>query len=149
MKIRTATDHHAALEERLGHPDHRRQLVEESGLAPRVILDRGYRTVKTKAELERLGFSRPQQLAPALVIPMYSPTGDLATYQIRPDNPREDRDGKPVKYETPARSGVRLDLHPSQAIRLKDTQVALWITEGVKKADCLATRNQCVVALQG
>src|SRR5215218_3179768 len=108
MGINGTADHHAALEERLDHPDHRRQLVEESGLALRVILDRGYRTVRTKAELERLGFSRTQQRSPALVIPMYSPTGDLATYQIRPDNPREDRDGKPVKYETPARSGVRL-----------------------------------------
>src|SRR5215218_6124953 len=87
MGIETAADHHTALEERLDHPDHRRQLVEESGIAPRVILDRGYRTVKTKAELERLGFSRPQQVAPALAIPMYGPTGERVTHQIRPDNP--------------------------------------------------------------
>src|SRR5215212_6277759 len=149
MKIRTATDHHAALEERLGHPDHRRQLVEESGLAPRVILDRGYRTVKTKAELEGLGFSRPQQRAPALVIPMYGPTGELVTHQIRPDNPRKSNEGKLVKYETPAKSRVRLDVHPSQVERVKDPTIPIWITEGVKKADCLVTHGQCAVALQG
>jgi replicative DNA helicase len=149
MGINRTADHHAALEERLDHPDHRRQLVEESGLAPQVILDRGYRTVKTKAELKRLGFSRTQQLAPALVIPMYGLTGDPVTHQIRPDNPRKGRDGKPVKYETPAKSRVRLDVHPGQAERVKDPTVPLWITEGVKKADCLVTQGQCAVALQG
>ena len=149
METKPTADHRAALRELLDYPHHEQQLVAESGIAPRIILERGYRTLKTKAELKRLGFSKAQQRAPALAIPMYGPTGELTTYQIRPDSPREDQDGKPVKYETPARSRVRLDVHPSQAIRLTDPTVPLWITEGVKKADCMATRNLCVVALQG
>src|SRR5215210_4358840 len=149
MEVKLTTDQHAALGERLDFPGHGRQLVEESGIAPQVILDRGYRTVKTNAELKRLGFPRTQQLAPALVIPMYDPTGELVTHQIRPDNPRKDRDGKPVKYETPAKSRVRLDVHPGQAERVKDPTIPLWITEGVKKADCLVTHGQCAIALQG
>src|SRR5215218_2100895 len=149
MGTKVAADQHAALRERLDYVHHQQQLVEESGIAPQVIVDRGYRTVTTKAELKRLGFSKTQQLAPALVIPMYGPTGELVTHQIKPDSPRKDRDGKPIKYETPAKSRVRLDVHPSQADRLKEPTIPLWITEGVKKADCLVSRGQCVVALQG
>src|SRR5215212_1824574 len=149
MEIKMTASHQAALGERFNDPHHRRQLVEESGIAPEVILDRGYRTAKTKTELERLGFSRPQQRAPALVIPMYGPTGDLVTHQIRPDNPRKSDEGKLVKYETPAKSRVRLDVHPSQTGRVKYPTNPLWITEGVKKADCLVTLGQCAIALQG
>src|SRR5215212_3873494 len=102
METKLTADHRAALRELLDYPHHEQQLVAESGVAPQVILERGYRTVKTKAELKRLGFSTAQQRAPALAIPMYDPAGKLATHQIRPDSPREDGDGKPVKYETPA-----------------------------------------------
>src|SRR5215210_6626914 len=112
------------------------------------IIERGYYTAKSKAELGRLGFSPSQRLAPALVIPMYSPTGELATHQIRPDVPRE-IDGKAVKYETPAKSPLRLDVHSSQSERVKDASVPLWIVEGVKKGDCLVSRDLCAVALQG
>jgi hypothetical protein len=83
------------------------------------------------------------------MIPMYCPTGELVTHQIRPDAPREDGDGKAIKYETPAGSPIRLDVHPSQIERVKDASVPLWITEGVKKADSLVSRGQCAVALQG
>ena len=114
-----------------------------------VAVKREYRTVTSKAELARLGFSKPQQRAPALVVPMYSPAGELATYQIRPDTPRKNDKGKSIKYETPSGSPIRLDVHPNQIERVKDTSVPLWITEGVKKADSLVSRGQCVVALQG
>jgi hypothetical protein len=114
-----------------------------------VVAERGYYSAKTKAELARLGFSERQRRAPALVIPMYSPAGELVTHQIRPDSPRENNAGKPIKYETPARSPIRLDVHPSQTERVRDASVPLWITEGVKKADSLVGRGQCVVALQG
>jgi hypothetical protein len=125
------------------------QLLEESGIESRVVLDRGYRTVRTKAELKHLGFSGQQQRAPALVIPMYSPTGELVSHQIKPDCPRTDAEGKKIKYETPTNSPVRLDVHPSQTERIKDPTVPLWVTEGVKKGDCLVSHGQCAVSLQG
>ena len=137
------------LRERLDYPHHRRMLLEESGISPAVVADRGYYTVKTKAELAHLGFSRHQQREPALVVPMYSPAGELVTHQIRPDAPRLDAKSKPIKYETPAGSAVSLDVHPSQSERVRDASVPLWITEGVKKADSLVSRGQCAVALQG
>ena len=138
-----------AIRECLEYPHHRQALLKESGIAPAVVAERGYYTAKTKAELARLGFSERQRRTPALVVPMYSPAGDLVTHQIRADAPRENSGGKAIKYETPSGSPIRLDVHPSQSERVKDASVPLWITEGVKKADSLVSRGQCVVALQG
>src|SRR4051794_22586022 len=103
-----AREYDAALREQLDYPHHRLQLTDESGIEPRIILQRGYRTVKTKAELNRLGFSEKQQRTPALLIPMYDPAGQLKTHQIKPDSPRSDNDEKPIKYETPTRSQLHL-----------------------------------------
>jgi hypothetical protein len=114
-----------------------------------LILRRGYYSARTKAELAELGFPERQRRAPALVIPMYSPAGELVTHQLRPDAPRKDDKGKPMKYETPAGSAIHLDVHPSQTKHVGDASVPLWITEGVKKADSLASRGECVIALQG
>src|SRR5215204_6257080 len=108
------------LRERLECPHHRRMLLEESGISPAVVAERGYYTAKTKAELARLGFSKLQRREPALVIPMYSPTGECFFFLIRPHAPRENSDGKVIKYETPARSPIRLDVHPSQTERVQD-----------------------------
>ena len=138
-----------ALREYLEYPHHRHMLIKESGIDPAVVAQRGYYTTKTKAQLARLGFSERQRMTPALVVPMYSPAGELVTHQIRPDSPREYGDGKAIKYETPAGSPARLDVHPSQSERVQDASVPLWITEGVKKADSLVSRGQCAVALQG
>lgn len=137
------------LQSRFAFPHHRRQLLQESAIAPEVVMERGYRTVQTEAELKGFGFSSVQQLAPALLIPMYSPAGEIATHQIKPDSPRKDKRGKAIKYETPKGSGICLDVHPSQIERLKDPTVPLWITEGVKKGDSLVSRGLCAVALLG
>src|ERR687894_1282213 len=67
------------LRQRLEYPHHRRMLLEESAISPAVAVERGYYTARTKAELARLGFSKLQQREPALVIPMYSPSGELVT----------------------------------------------------------------------
>jgi putative DNA primase/helicase len=130
-------------------PAHQRMLFEESCLSTSVAVERSYRTVASKADLAQLGFSKPQQRVPALVVPMYSPAGEHVTHQTRPDTPRKNDKGKPIKYETPADSPIRLDVHPSQSERVREASVPLWITEGVKKADSLASRDQCVVGLQG
>jgi len=130
-------------------PRHLRELVEGSGIAPDVIRARGYRTTTRKAVLARLGFGRSQQRTPVLVIPMHSPVGELVTHQIKPAEPRTDQKGKPIRYETPYGSEIRLDAHPTNAGRMRDASVPLWIVEGVKKADSLTSRGECAVALQG
>jgi hypothetical protein len=123
-------------------------LFEESGIEPTVVEARGYRTVETKSELRRLGFAAAQCNTPGLLIPIYSPTGEVVNYQFRPDRPRI-RDGKPVKYETPKGSRMTLDVHPAVREMLADPSVPLWITEGLKKGDALASRGLCAVALLG
>ena len=84
-----------------------------------------------------------------------------ASYVYRPDNPRvvEDRrrgklpDGtyqqRVIKYEQPQGEGVRVDCPPVCRARLGDPATPLFITEGQKKADALATRGACAVALTG
>ena len=129
-------------------PEHKHMLMEGSGIAPDLITARGYKTVTVKADLERLGFSTKQRIVPALLIPIFSPTGEVRLYQSRPDTPRINK-GKPVKYETPTGSSMTLDVHPSVAGKLGDPAVPLFVTEGVKKADSLASRGLCAVALIG
>jgi hypothetical protein len=123
-------------------------LLEQSGIDPRVAEARGYRTIVTKAELKRLGFSERQCNVPGLLIPVYSPTGEIVTYQYRPDQPRI-KDGKSIKYETPLGTRMVLDVHPSAREKLGDPSVPLFVTEGIKKGDALVSRGLCAVALLG
>lgn len=129
-------------------PRHREMLLQESTIAPGVVGARGYRTVYKKAELERLGFGRAQRNAPGLLLPIHGPAGGIASYQLRPDEPRI-KDGKPVKYEAPAGSRMTLDVHPFCQEKLRDPSVPLFVTEGIKKGDALVSRGLCAVALIG
>src|SRR5829696_5176534 len=107
---------------------------------------------KTKRGLERLGFKRSQQRAPAIVIPRFSPSGEPIAPQIKPDNPLvEGRNGKsrPRKYEAPAGTPVRLSVPPRAVPMMRDVQRSLYVTEGDKKGDALASVGEAVIALQG
>src|SRR4051794_20994995 len=86
-------------------------MLNASGISDDVREARGYYSAVPKAELGRLGFSVPQRLVPAMVLPLYAATGALAGHQIRPDAPRW-RDGKDIKYETPAGGRSVIDVHP-------------------------------------
>jgi len=129
---------------------HYRELVEGSGIDPEIVAGRGYFTIRKEDEAAVLGFSgRQRRLTPALAIPMYSPGGEQVACQMKPDQPRRGKKGRPIKYETPGGSEIRLDVHPSQNGRMGDAGTPLWITEGVKKADSLASQGEVAVALQG
>lgn len=127
---------------------HRVMLEQESSITPEVIEARGYRTVETKAELERLGFGRAQRNVPGLLFPIHGPGGEISLYQVRPDEPRI-KNGRPVKYETPGGSRMALDVHPFARKKLGDPSVPLFITEGIKKGDALVSRGLCAIALIG
>lgn len=139
---------------------HLTMLRDESGIADAVIAARGYRTVTDAEELRTLGFSPAQCRVPGLLLPLHTTDGGNGLYVYRPDNPRvhvdkakREPDGshpnKAIKYETPKGTGVRLDCPPACQPRLADPRVPLWITEGQKKADALASRGLCAVALLG
>lgn len=137
--------------------DHVRMLREESGISADVIEARGYRTVTRAGELEALGFARAQCRAPGLLLPVHCTDGSNGLYVYRPDNPREIYSGKTpdayshkvLKYEVPKGASVRLDCPPTCRTSLANPAIPLWITEGQKKADALASRGECVIALLG
>ncbi|HRQ14829.1 MAG TPA: DUF3854 domain-containing protein, partial [Promineifilum sp.] len=136
-------------------------LSGESGIGDEAIRARGYRSITADAELRELGFAPAQCRAPGLLLPLWTTDGGNGHYVYRPDTPRvyEDKrrgklpDGtyhqRVIKYEMPKGEGARLDCPPVCRPLLADPSVPLFITEGQKKADALASRGACAVALLG
>lgn len=137
---------------------HRRMLEQDSGISPEVIAARGYRTV-TSAEARQFGFGG-QQARDGLLLPIHTTDGQSGLYVLRPDQPRVvedkrkpkdpltgDRQQKVIKYEWPRGVGARIDCPPPCFDRLKDARTPLWITEGQKKGDALASWGLCTIDL--
>jgi hypothetical protein len=120
-----------------------------SGLDVAVIRERGYRSVLGRTELEALRFGKAQRRPPGLLLPVYSPDGAIALHSYRPDVPRVDHRGRELKYELPRGVSARLDVPPRFRKLIGDPTVPLWLTEGQKKADALATHGCCAAALLG
>jgi hypothetical protein len=120
-----------------------------SAIAEDVAAERGYVSVDTKRRLDSAGFKHYQQRVPGLLIPVHDISGAIETHQYRPDRPRENGNGKPVKYETPGGSRMVLDVPPRIRAQLPDPKVPLWVTEGIKKADAAVSAGLCCVALLG
>lgn len=134
-------------------PHHLAQLTTESGIALDIIKARGYRSIhgpEAYSELKPLGFSRRQsRLVPGLLVPFLDHDGKVVLHQFRPDTPQQDQQGKPRKYETPAKAAMRLDFGVGQHERLENPSVPLWLTEGIKKVDSLISHGFCAVGLAG
>lgn len=122
--------------------------LKSSGITPEQAEARGYRSVDTKARLDRVGITPAGRRVPGLLVPQLRADGSCWGYQYRPDEPRL-RNGKPVKYETPVGQRNGIDVPAGVGLMLGDPQVPLWITEGVKKADAGAVAGLCIVALPG
>lgn len=128
--------------------DHHQELLDASGVDVEVARERGYRSVDTKAGARRLGFSAAQA-GDGLLIPLWGVDGKVAGYQLRRDEPRVGKTGKPVKYETPFRQRALLDVHPRARAGLADPNVPLWVTEGSRKADAAVSRGLCCISVAG
>src|SRR5690348_14837546 len=76
---------------------HRTMLEQGSAISAGMIKQRGYYTEVDPKKLAELGFSDDQCRAPALVLPLHTVDGEQGGYQIRPDAPRSNEKGKPVK----------------------------------------------------
>jgi hypothetical protein len=129
-------------------PEHE-ALLRASAIAQEVAAARGYRSVSKKSHLEALGFGKRQRRVPALLIPIYDIHGKIATYQIRANDPRIDKSGKVVKYETILHSKMVIDIPPGSRDRVSDPNVPLFITEGVRKADAAVSKDLCAIDLLG
>src|SRR5215217_8159956 len=163
---------YTTLKERVGE-DYARELVVESAIDSVVALERGYYMVDQPFHLvEDLGYphrwftpwyeSRGKPVPdiqympdsyldndvhlPALVIPKRSADNELVIHEIKPYSHsfKDDR-----KYISPPKQEMVLDIHPRGFKHLKDTSVAVWITEGAKKADALTSMGLFSVNLSG
>jgi hypothetical protein len=138
-------------------PEHLKMLRDESGIADEHILRRGYRTITSSSDLAALGFDAKQaRHVPGLLLPVHGTDGTKPLHLYRPNNPRiiqpkrgSSDDPKILKYEFPKGAKMRLDCSPSCRAVLGNPQIPLWITEGQKKDDALASYGTCAVALLG
>ena len=99
--------------------------LKSSGISPLTAGLRGYETVHDPRRLDALGFAKEvchPDHAPGLPIPQLDARGSVWGYQYRPDNPRTNAKGKPIKYESQTRGeGRRMRI--AQARQLFDDDV--------------------------
>ena len=131
-------------------PAHRTMLEVGSTILPEVIAERGWRSLSGyggSAELKWLAFAEYQRRVPGLLIPVHTTDGQVLPIVWRPDAPRTITDAKGktkvLKYDQAEGSDVRLDCPPRCRPPLLDAETPLWVSEGVKKGDCLASQG-CV-----
>lgn len=119
---------------------------------------RGYRTLYgsegDRALLKELRIPRwawrDESAFPGLLIPMYRVTGEVVAHQFKPAVPQQvGPEGKAQKYASPTGTPNHIDVPLTAGPDVQGGAVPLWITEGVKKADCLASRDRAVVAITG
>jgi len=120
----------------------RRILEVESSISPEYIAGRGYYTASRLVDVPEEFKGRQRRLG--LVIPTYSPSGATG-FRLRPNN----RISPGRKYEQPYGVGSIVDVHPFNLERVQDPRVELWVTEGEKTADSLASRGECVISIPG
>jgi len=130
------------LQQHLGH-------LRSSGISDEVIMERDYESVLGRKRLADLGFSAVQQRTPGILIPLYGVDGSSIAYEYRPDHPRYNTRGKPIKYENPTGSSIRLDIPPRCRPMLGSVIIPCCFVEGVKKGDALASQGACAIALNG
>lgn len=130
---------------------HLQELAEDSAIHSSVIEERGYRTVWGKNDplLLEAGFSTQQRRGFGWMAPIFPVVGSRALWVYKPQSPRQNEKGRPIKYEWPAGQSPVLDCHPRMRPYLADPSRRLWVTEGIKKADALVSQGEVAVALLG
>ncbi len=140
---------------------HWAELHTQSAIAEDTIWARGYQSItrptntnqEPRQHLTRLGIptwaTSEDRYFPGLLIPLYRATGERISWIFKPRVPVTNRDGKKMKYASARGLSSVVDVHPANRDRIADPTVPLWLTEGVKKADALASHGLCVAALSG
>lgn len=136
--------------------DHHLAELEASEIAPDARDARGYETLYgTDEDRSRLrGESIPvwawreESAFPGLLIPLYRVTGERIGSQFKPGQPQPHGE-KTMKYASPVGTRPRLDVPPLVSNSVRTVTTPLWITEGVKKADALASKGLAVISLSG
>jgi P4 family phage/plasmid primase-like protien len=140
--------------------DHHLAELDASEIAPEHRDARGYETLygsdEDRARLREESIPvwawREDTAFPGLLIPLYRVTGERIGAQFKPGQPQPHSSGsgdKMMKYASPVGTKPRLDVPPLMANAVRMASAPLWITEGVKKADSLASKGLPVVSLSG
>lgn len=128
-------------------PRHRAMLAA-SAIRDDIIAERGYVSIMPGAvkDAQGLGATHGERTLRlvlhqgALAFPVRRcGQSEPSAWVLRPDMPRTNKKGKPVKYEYPSSTPNLLDVLPRYRPALSDPSIPLWITEGAKKADALAS----------
>lgn len=128
-------------------PQHRAMLAA-SAISDAIIAERGYTSIPPGAvkDAQGLGATHGEKTLRlvlhqgALAFPVRRCGQDNpSAWVLRPDQPRTNKRGKAVKYEYPSSTPNMLDVLPRYRPALGDPSIPLWITEGAKKADALAS----------
>src|SRR5918995_554028 len=125
---------------------HHRQL-KASDISDDVIVARGYRTIRRRSEVPDAFADWQRRLG--LLVPTHSPDGKTKGHQLKPNKPIRRKDRSAPKYETPADSTITLDANPLMLEAVRHGDGDLWITEGCKKVDSLASRGEPAVGFIG
>lgn len=118
-------------------PHHRRELCEGSGLTEETILKAGIRSETNPITIGiLLGWPKmPKRMGSGIVFRFRDAAGELNGYsRFKPDSPRKDRDGKPIKYESPRGLPNRTYIPPGTFAALANPAIQLLVTEGEKKS---------------
>lgn len=136
--------------------DHHAAELDASEISPDVRDARGYETLygtdEDRARLRQESIPvwawREDSAFPGLFIPLYRVTGERIGAQFKPGQPQPHGE-KTMKYASPVGTRPRLDVPPPASTGVRVVTTPLWITEGVKKADALASKGLAVVSLSG
>jgi len=127
-------------------------ILKARAIDDKLILARGYKSIEAD-ECEDYGFA-PWQRFSGLLIPGWGMDGTNKGYQIRPDHPRMDKKGRPIKYESPHKQHNFLDMNPlisrntlQEVVGAPYTTKA--ITEGALKGDALGSFGIAAIAITG
>lgn len=130
--------------------------LRKSGLSDETIAACKFATIRDSNEVKRILKWKNRDARPlgeALGIPYFRPDGSLIPAKefarLKPNSPRPNEDGKPVKYESPIGSGMKLYLPPWINLQLQDVSAPLHFTEGEKKAAKAAQEGFACVGLGG
>jgi hypothetical protein len=111
--------------------------LHKSGLTDETIRACGFHSITDPKIIARsLNWKgNASQLGPCLAIPFVDLAGKQAGYQrLKPDRPRKDKDGKPIKYESPKGSTNQPYFPPGTLALLADPARPLLFIEGEKKS---------------
>ena len=115
--------------------------MHESGIDPGVTEERGTFTAWRGRDVPQDGGRLPAR--PGLVFPVHTLDGGRF-HRLRPNSP-----GKGPKYWQPKGHANRLDVHPRQHERIKQSGGMRYVTEGEKKVDAGVSRGLLMVGQSG